>query len=133
MVATMREVEAHAGVALATVSRVIHNHASVRPTTRTKVHEAIAALHYVPDQVAGSLRSRQTGTLGLLLPTIANAFWMTIARGLTAFAQADPAEGDPGVAVRMTFHARGRKTRIDSPDQDLVATYILVTPAADPL
>ncbi len=82
MVATMREVAAHAGVALATVSRVIHNHASVRPTTRTKVHEAIAALQYVPDQVAGSLRSRQTGTLGLLVPTIANTFWMAIARGV---------------------------------------------------
>jgi hypothetical protein len=58
--------------------------------------------------------------------------WMTLASGLTAFSQAEPVDGDPGVAVRMTFHARGRKTRIDSPNQDLVATYILVTPAADP-
>lgn len=82
MAATMREVAERAGVSLVTVSRVVNGHDVVRPATRLRVQAAIAELQYIPDQVAGSLRSRQTGTLGLLLPTIANAFWTTIARGV---------------------------------------------------
>ncbi len=82
MAATMRDVAAHAGVSLVTVSRVVNGHELVRPATRARVQQAIAALQYVPDQLAGSLRSRQTNTLGLLLPTIANAFWTAIARGV---------------------------------------------------
>lgn len=82
MAATMRDVAAHAGVSLVTVSRVINGHDPVRPATRARVQKAIAELQYVPDQLAGSLRSRQTNTVGLLLPTIANAFWTTIARGV---------------------------------------------------
>ncbi len=82
MAATMREVAERAGVSLVTVSRVVNGHDAVRPATRMRVQAAIAALQYIPDQVAGSLRSRQTGTLGLLLPTIANSFWTTIARGV---------------------------------------------------
>src|SRR4051794_22283599 len=82
MAATMRDVAAHAGVSLVTVSRVVNGHEPVRPATRARVQQAIAALQYVPDQLAGSLRSRQTNTLGLLLPTIDNAFWTAIARGV---------------------------------------------------
>lgn len=78
----MREVAERAGVSLVTVSRVVNGHDSVRPATRARVQAAIAELHYVPDQLAGSLRSRQSGTLGLLLPTIDNAFWTAIARGV---------------------------------------------------
>lgn len=78
----MREVAERAGVALVTVSRVVNGHASVRPATRARVQAAITDLQYVPDQLAGSLRSRQSGTIGLLLPTIDNAFWTAIARGV---------------------------------------------------
>jgi len=88
MASTMRDVAERAGVSPVTVSRVINGHASVRPATRARVQKAIEDLHYVPDQLAGSLRSRQTGTLGLLLPTIANAFWTTIARGAEDEAEA---------------------------------------------
>lgn len=88
MAATMRQVAKRAGVSLVTVSRTINSPGSVRPATRAKVQRAIAELQYVPDQLAGSLRSRQSGTLGLLLPTIANAFWTTIARGVEDEAEA---------------------------------------------
>lgn len=84
----MRDVAGRAGVSLVTVSRVINGHSSVRPATRARVQRAIEELQYVPDQLASSLRSRQTGTLGLLLPTIANSFWTTIARGVEDEAEA---------------------------------------------
>ncbi len=81
MSATMKDVARRAGVSLITVSRVINETGSVRADTRAKVLAAIDELQYVPNQMASNLRSRQTNTLALLLPTITNAFWTTIARG----------------------------------------------------
>ncbi len=80
--ATMKDVATRAGVSVATVWRVRNEPDAVRADTLAKVLAAIEELHYVPDQLASSLRSRQTGTIALLFPTIANAFWTTIARGV---------------------------------------------------
>lgn len=81
MSATMKDVARRAGVSLITVSRVINETGSVHADTRAKVLAAIDELQYVPNQMASNLRSRQTNTLALLLPTITNVFWTTIARG----------------------------------------------------
>jgi len=81
MPATMKDVAKKAGVSLITVSRVVNGTNNVRVDTKAKVLAAIEDLHYVPNQMASNLRSRQTNTLALLLPTITNAFWTTIARG----------------------------------------------------
>jgi LacI family transcriptional regulator, galactose operon repressor len=81
MPATMKDVARRAGVSLITVSRVINATNNVRAETRARVLAAIEELQYVPNQMASNLRSRQTDTLALLLPTITNAFWTTIARG----------------------------------------------------
>jgi LacI family transcriptional regulator len=51
------------------------------------VEQAIDALGYVPNLSARSLRSRQTYTLALVVPDIANPFWTSIARGVEDTAQ----------------------------------------------
>ncbi|MHB8645905.1 MAG: LacI family DNA-binding transcriptional regulator [Thermomicrobiales bacterium] len=81
MAATMKDVARKAGVSLITVSRVINEVGNVHADTQAKVRAVIADLHYIPNQIASNLRSRQTNTLALLLPTITNAFWTTLARG----------------------------------------------------
>ena len=58
--ATIRDVAAKAGVALGTVSRVLNDHPSVTPRARRAVREAIEALGYERDAVAGSLRNART-------------------------------------------------------------------------
>lgn len=78
---TMKDVAKWAGVSTITVSRVVNGTGYVHPSTRAKVDAAIAALHYIPNQMASSLRSRQTCILALVLPTITNSFWTTLARG----------------------------------------------------
>jgi LacI family transcriptional regulator len=47
----------------------------------------IADLEYLPNLAARSLRSRQTQTLALVVPDIANVFWTTVARGAEDVAQ----------------------------------------------
>lgn len=82
MTVTMRDVAERAGVSAITVSRVINGTGYVHEETQARVLAAIAALRYVPNNVARSLRSRQTSTLALLLTDITNSFWTTVARGV---------------------------------------------------
>ncbi len=80
---TIRDVSKLAGVSRMTVSRVISDPALVLPATREKVIKAIADLGYVPDRTAGSLSSRRTGFIALMLPTLTNANFAAVAHGLT--------------------------------------------------
>ncbi|HWW64137.1 MAG TPA: LacI family DNA-binding transcriptional regulator [Sphingomonadaceae bacterium] len=87
---TIRDVSRLAGVSRMTVSRVISDPDLVLPATRARVNKAIADLGYVPDRAAGSLASRRTGFIALMLPTLTNANFASVAHGLTeALREAD--------------------------------------------
>jgi LacI family transcriptional regulator len=94
---TMRHVAALAGVGIKTVSRVMNDEPGVSEATRQKVLGASQQLNYQLDMAAGSLRraGRQTLSVGLLLPSVANPFSGEIhramedslaARGIAVFA-----------------------------------------------
>ncbi|MWV43040.1 LacI family DNA-binding transcriptional regulator [Paenibacillus sp. HJL G12] len=80
--ATIRDVAKHAGVSVATVSRVINETGYVHEDTRKKVETAIKELHYTPNEVARSLYKRKSRLIGLLLPDITNPFFPELARGV---------------------------------------------------
>ncbi|WP_243074381.1 LacI family DNA-binding transcriptional regulator [Microbacterium sp. SS28] len=62
----VREVAQLAGVSSQTVSRVINEHPSIRPETRRRVLEAMAALGYRVNNAARALGTRTTRTLGVI-------------------------------------------------------------------
>lgn len=72
---TIGDVARRARVSTATVSRVINAPESVRPELRARVEAAIAALGYMPHAGARTLKSRRTGTIGAIFPTIDNAIF----------------------------------------------------------
>jgi LacI family transcriptional regulator len=78
----IRDVAKLAGVAPITVSRVVNGADGVRDDTRQRVQQAISQLHYVPNTLARSLRSRQSHTIALIVSDITNPFWTTVARGV---------------------------------------------------
>ena len=84
---TMAEVAKHAGVSIATVSRVINQTASVAPNTEAGVRAAIAELKYYPHPTAQALASRRTHTLGLYLPAIGGDYFPPLLRGIEAGAR----------------------------------------------
>ena len=61
--ATLRDVAAQAGVSHQTVSNVLNDHPSIRPTTRQRVLEAIRTLDYHPNQAAKALRESRITSL----------------------------------------------------------------------
>lgn len=74
-VPTISDVARRAKVSTATVSRVVNAPDSVRDSLRARVEAAIAQLGYVPHAGARTLKSRRTGTIGAVFPTVDNAIF----------------------------------------------------------
>ena len=68
--ATVYDVAAHAGVSIATVSRVLRRPDDVRASTRLRVLDSVRQLHYVPSASARGLAAQRTGVLGLYFPSL---------------------------------------------------------------
>ena len=82
MAPSMKDVAARAGVSLGTVSNVLNRPDTVSTKTRTKVERAISDLGYVPNASAQHLRAGRAKVIGLVVPDIANPFFMEVARGV---------------------------------------------------
>lgn len=77
--ATMRDVADRAGVSKTTVSHVLNGTRFVEPGTEARVRQAMRELGYRPNLLARSLRRRESRTIGLLIPSIANPYWAELA------------------------------------------------------
>lgn len=83
---TIYDVAREAGVSMATVSRVVNGNPNVKDKTRQKVLGVIERLDYRPNAVARGLASKRTTTIGVVIPTIANAYYATLAKGINDIA-----------------------------------------------
>lgn len=79
---TIADVARLAEVNASTVSRVLNGRASVKPETRHRIEHAVSSLGYRPSQLAQSLASSKTWTLGVLLPDIQNLMHVEFLRGV---------------------------------------------------
>ncbi len=79
---TMSDVAKKAGVSLMTVSRVINNKGDVSSETRQRVLKVISGLGYRPSAIARSLATRETATIGLVIPDVSNAYFAEVTRGV---------------------------------------------------
>jgi len=80
-VVTIRDVAQRARVSVGTVSNVLSESERVRPELRKRVEEAMLALDYSPNQIARSLKTRTTKTLGTIVSDITNPFFPQLIRG----------------------------------------------------
>jgi LacI family transcriptional regulator len=78
---TMSDVAGHAGVSLKTVSNVVNDWPYVSDETRQKVWESIEAVGYRPNQMARSLVTGKTKSIGVVVPDVSNPFFGTAMRG----------------------------------------------------
>ncbi len=79
---TIAEVAKRAGVSISTVSRVMNGLDRVHPETRERVSNVIQTLRYQPSAFARGLAIQQTRTLGFVIPTISDPFYLNIVRGV---------------------------------------------------
>ena len=88
MAVTIKDVAALAGVSSSTVSRTCKNNPSISEETKEKVRRAMAQLGYEPNFQASNLASRNTRTIGIILPVSArevyeNSFYLEAIRGIS--------------------------------------------------
>ena len=67
--ATIKEVAERANVSQSTVSRALRSPHMVKSETVNAVHAAVKALNYVYNAMAGSLSSRRSDAIGILIPS----------------------------------------------------------------
>jgi LacI family transcriptional regulator len=77
---TIREVAKRAGVSPGTVSNALSGLRKVSDDRRRAVLEAVAALGYRSNHTASSLRRGKTGTVGIVVPNLANEFFAGLVR-----------------------------------------------------
>jgi LacI family transcriptional regulator, gluconate utilization system Gnt-I transcriptional repressor len=82
-VVTLREVAEQAGVSMITVSRAINTPGQVSEPTRTRVQAAISNLGYVPNLIAGGLRSARSHLVTALVPTTTGQLFGEMVQSLT--------------------------------------------------
>jgi DNA-binding LacI/PurR family transcriptional regulator len=81
--ATIYDVAERAGVSIATVSAVLNRSAYVSPELTKRVKKAVDELDYTINHLAHSLQTRQTRTIGMLIPDVGNPdpFYGQVVRG----------------------------------------------------
>jgi LacI family gluconate utilization system Gnt-I transcriptional repressor len=80
--ARMEDVAKLAGVSAMTVSRALRNPAIVTPDTLERIEQAIETTGYLPNRIAGSLSSRRTNVIGLIVPSLRNAVFVETIQGV---------------------------------------------------
>lgn len=81
------DVAKKAGVSQSTVSRVLNNYPYIKTATKEKVLTAINELGFTRDEIARSLASKKTRTIGLIVGDITNPFFSESAKVITTKAQ----------------------------------------------
>lgn len=77
---TIKDIANLSGVSKSTVSRVINKKKYVSKKNREKVLSIINELGYIPDNIARSLITKKTYTIGLMIPDITNPFYSETAK-----------------------------------------------------
>jgi LacI family transcriptional regulator len=87
---TIEDVARRARVSIGTVSNVLNEHGNVASLREQRVRAAIAALGYVPNGVAQSLRRQRSHVVGLCAPLTSSAYFAAL---LEAFEDIAAAQG----------------------------------------
>lgn len=122
----LKEVAERAGVSVKTVSNVVNGYAHVRPATRARVEEAIAALDYRPNISARNLRRGRTGIIALAVPELDIPYFAELAKHVVSAA----AEHDWIVLVDQTNGDEAQERLVLSGIRDHAIDGLIFSPLA---
>lgn len=87
---TLKDVAALAGVSPITVSRALREPQRVSPALRARIETSIRKIDYTPDQNASALASSRTNVLAVMIPSLTNAVFTDVLRGVYDGVNATP-------------------------------------------
>jgi len=79
----MSDIARHAGVSPMTVSRALNDPSTVSEKMRRKVEAAVREFGYLPNRIAGSLSSKRSNVVGLVVPSIQNSLYASMVQAIS--------------------------------------------------
>lgn len=153
---TVNDVARLAGISAMTVSRAINTPDRLPPATLAKVRAAIASTGYVPNLLAGGLRSNKSRLVAALVPTLNSPVFNETVQALTAALRlqgyqlmlgqtgyADPLEDEllgaiigrrpDGIVLTGVVHSADARSRLQASGIPVVETWDLTPEPIDML
>ncbi len=79
---TITDIAKRVGLSASTVSRALNDHPDIKEETKNLVRRTAQELHYTPNPMAQSLKSRRTMTIGVIAPEIKHDFFSSAISGI---------------------------------------------------
>jgi LacI family transcriptional regulator len=79
---TIKDIAKELGISPSTVSKALKGHRDISVATKQAVRELVEKWNYKPDQIALSLKSGLSKTIGVIVPEIVHYFFSTVISGI---------------------------------------------------
>ena len=84
---TIKMLARQLGLSVSTVSKAISDSHEISASTKQRVNDLVQKLNYVPNPYASSLRTRNSKTIGVVIPEVADSFFAQAINGIESVAQ----------------------------------------------
>ena len=84
---TLKEIAEALGISITTVSKALKNYSDVSEKTRKSVVALAEELNYTPNSFAVNLRTKESKTIGLIIPEVVHHFFSNVINGIIAEAE----------------------------------------------
>ncbi len=79
---TLKQIAEILGISVTTVSKALKDYPDLNKKTKQQVKELAKKLNYIPNASAVNLRTQETKTIGLIVPTNVHHFFSTVVKGI---------------------------------------------------
>lgn len=83
---TIKDIAQKLNMSVSTVSKALNNDASISVPTRERVHRLASDWHYVPNEAARHFKQNKTFTVGLVIPSLMDQFYVLAINGVESVA-----------------------------------------------
>lgn len=84
---TLKQIAETLGISITTVSKALKDYPDVSKKTRKAVLDLAASLQYTPNSFAVNLRTKESKTIGLIIPEVVHHFFSNVINGIIAEAE----------------------------------------------
>lgn len=79
---TLKEIATKLGISITTVSKALKNYPDVSAKTKKAVIDLAQTLHYTPNSFAVNLRTKESKTIGLIIPEVVHHFFSNVVNAI---------------------------------------------------
>ena len=79
---TLKQIAETLGISITTVSKALKDYPDVSSKTKKSVLELASSLQYTPNSFAVNLRTKESKTIGLIIPEVVHHFFSNVINGI---------------------------------------------------